>query len=155
MTLQRKRTKPRDSTNAQGESAADSTTQLFAKKRFSKKINYDAIQDLFAAKGHETSNGEVFGDASPFRARSESVQPGTPIYVPAPTFGSSRQGTPAPRRSVSVSASHGAAEAELAAALVRKKKAAAPEEEAEDWRVGLRNGREEDDEEEIYDGQEL
>lgn len=146
---QRKRTKPRDSTNAQGETAADSTTQLFAKKRFSKKINYAAIEDLFADKGQETSNGEVFGDQSPYRARSESVVPGTPIYVPAPTFAGSRQGTPVSRRTASLaptgepSGSSGGF-----AAPTPKKKVVEAAEGNIDWLRDM-NGKGADDEDEV------
>ncbi|KPV75183.1 uncharacterized protein RHOBADRAFT_26487, partial [Rhodotorula graminis WP1] len=43
----RKRTKPRDAETATGLTAADATTKMLEKKKFSKKINYDAIRNLF------------------------------------------------------------------------------------------------------------
>jgi transcription factor IIIB subunit 2 len=45
-SLQRKRKAPRDSSTA-AVSAAESTKQMMKKKQFSRKINYDALGDIF------------------------------------------------------------------------------------------------------------
>ncbi|BGP15753.1 hypothetical protein JCM10213_007952 [Rhodosporidiobolus nylandii] len=105
----RKRTKPRDGTNATGINAADATTKMLEKKKFSKKINYDAIKNLFSgdseagsARGGSTvagSDGEDDDDDEPFigqkygRKEKRKGRRGQPIVTPEPTW---RQGSRAP-----------------------------------------------------------
>ncbi|GAA5942020.1 transcription factor TFIIIB subunit BRF1 [Sporobolomyces koalae] len=100
----RKRTKPKDSANATGTTAADATKLMLEKKKFSKKINYDAIKRLLDKGGSEAgstyagSDDEEGSDAedmligqsygSKRRKRRGISKKGTPIAVPIPTFGS-------------------------------------------------------------------
>ncbi|KAL8293709.1 hypothetical protein RQP46_000410 [Phenoliferia psychrophenolica] len=100
----RKRHKPRDSTTAQGTDAADATKQMFTKKRFSKKINYAAINGLFGG-GKEGEDdgidepilGKAHGAPANARKRGATVDPsiarGKAIAIPMPTF-AKRAGTP-------------------------------------------------------------
>lgn len=113
----RKRNKPKDSSTATGGNAAEAAKTMLSKKRFSKKINYAAIDELFKDVGSNagskpgTPRDQVDDDddsdsdasdedeedgrqaAGGSRSRSRSV--GRPIVIPAPTFGGSRAGTPA------------------------------------------------------------
>jgi len=105
----RKRNKPRDTTTALGTDAADATRQMLAKKRFSKKINYAAINDLFKDKTSERGSTVAGSDVddddddeveeTPLLGKRHGKMMGTVgkrIEVPRPTFGSrSRAGTPA------------------------------------------------------------
>ncbi|GAA6013453.1 hypothetical protein JCM11491_006088 [Sporobolomyces phaffii] len=100
----RKRHRPKDASTATGESAADATKQMLEKKKFSKKINYDAIKSLFNKNGSEAgsayggsddedgSDGEnmLIGGSygSKKKKRRGLAKRGTPINIPAPTFGS-------------------------------------------------------------------
>ncbi|KAK4055952.1 transcription factor TFIIIB subunit brf1 [Microbotryomycetes sp. JL221] len=90
----RKKIKARDSSTPQGVSAADATKQLLTKKRFSKKINYSAIEDLFgrdsAASSMAGSDDENDDPASARSRRSVSVASTVAreaIAIPRPTFG--------------------------------------------------------------------
>ncbi|KAG0660638.1 transcription factor TFIIIB subunit brf1 [Rhodotorula mucilaginosa] len=106
----RKRVKPRDGQNATGITAADATTKMLEKKKFSKKINYDAIKNLFntgdsdagSAYGGDDDDGDGGGgEEAPLigqsygRARKGGRRSriGTPIATPEPTW---RQGSRAP-----------------------------------------------------------
>ncbi|KAI5474454.1 transcription factor TFIIIB complex subunit brf1 [Pseudohyphozyma bogoriensis] len=111
----RKRHKPRDSTTAQGVNAADATKQMLTKKKFSKKINYAAVDSLFSKE--ESVDFEAAGPLLGKTAGTPSrVRRGTPIIVPMPTFSSSRAGTPvAPSRQNSVAPSPSLRRVELAA----------------------------------------
>ncbi|GAA6047005.1 hypothetical protein JCM3770_004147 [Rhodotorula araucariae] len=114
----RKRTKPRDGQNATGLTAADATTKMLEKKKFSKKINYDAIRNLFDAGsdagstyGGRTANGDdedepligrtygPSGGAARKKAQRARSAVGTPIVTPEPTW---RQGSRAPSESPSL-----------------------------------------------------
>lgn len=109
----RKRNKPRDSRTAQGTDAADATRQMLAKKRFSKKINYAAIDELFKDKaserGSERGGGSTVAgsdddddlvEETPLLGKKHGQRMGVVgqrIEVPRPTFGArgrSRTGTP-------------------------------------------------------------
>ncbi|ORY88110.1 hypothetical protein BCR35DRAFT_31816 [Leucosporidium creatinivorum] len=148
----RKRHRPRDSQNAQGTSAADATKQLLTKKRFSKKINYQAIENLFgkgtpassvagssAGSGSEDEDddassqvdapliGLTHGPGKHQRSRggTPNIRKGQAIQVPNPTF--SRGATP--MRSSSVApAAHEDEEEEHEQ----------PEEEEDDWRAVMK-----------------
>ncbi|GAA5895051.1 hypothetical protein JCM8208_000098 [Rhodotorula glutinis] len=124
----RKRTKPRDAETATGLTAADATTKMLEKKKFSKKINYDAIRNLFDAGSDAGSTygggtdagddddepligqryGSRKGKSGRKDKRSASAQGqrgvGTPIVTPEPTW---RQGSRAPSQSPSVASRHG------------------------------------------------
>ncbi|KAK4049043.1 transcription factor TFIIIB subunit brf1 [Microbotryomycetes sp. JL201] len=88
----RKKIKPRDSSTPQGVSAADATKQLLTKKKFSKKINYSAIEDLFgrdsAASSVAGSDDENEDPAQSRSRRSASVssRASQRINYPTPTF---------------------------------------------------------------------
>lgn len=69
---------------------------MLTKRKFSKKINYKAIENLFGDKVE--GEGQLF-DSSP--SRSSSVVPGAPIHIPRNTFSRAGSVTPS-RRSVSV-----------------------------------------------------
>lgn len=115
-SLQRKRTKPRDGANATGLTAADATTKMLEKKKFSKKINYDAIRNLFNASGSDA--GSTYGGAAssvrggadgeedddePFIGQRYGSRAGsrvgTPLVLPEPTW---RQSSRAPSEAPSV-----------------------------------------------------
>ena len=68
------------------------------KKRFSKKINYAAIDNLFRDDKAVEDDAPLLGmRAGPGGKRSKvgtPVRAGTPILMPRPTFGSSRAETP-------------------------------------------------------------
>ncbi|GJN88958.1 hypothetical protein Rhopal_001929-T1 [Rhodotorula paludigena] len=112
----RKRTKPRDGANATGLTAADATTKMLEKKKFSKKINYDAIRNLFKASGSDA--GSTYGGAAssvrggadgeedddePFIGQRYGSRAGsrvgTPLVLPEPTW---RQSSRAPSEAPSV-----------------------------------------------------
>ncbi|GAA6020829.1 hypothetical protein JCM10207_001670 [Rhodosporidiobolus poonsookiae] len=57
----RKKTKPRDGANATAINAADATTKMLEKKKFSKKINYDAIKSLFNPGESDAGSSFSFG----------------------------------------------------------------------------------------------
>lgn len=76
---QRKRHRPRDSQNAQGTSAADATKQLLTKKRFSKKINYQAIENLF---GDESAASSVAGSAAGSDSENEGDDASSQVDAP-------------------------------------------------------------------------
>lgn len=103
MYEQRKRNRPKDASTATGETAADATKQMLEKKKFSKKINYDAIKSLFDKNGSEAGStyagsddddgsdgdnmliGQSYGSKK--RKKKGISKRGTPINIPAPTFG--------------------------------------------------------------------
>ncbi|KDE07061.1 hypothetical protein MVLG_02637 [Microbotryum lychnidis-dioicae p1A1 Lamole] len=116
----RKRNRPRDSATATGANAAEATKQLLTKKRFSKKINYAAVDALFERddddaassvggddrRDDDDDDGILFGQRHGPAKTQRGITPtayrkGTPILTPAPTF-SSRRGTPASNRAGSV-----------------------------------------------------
>ncbi|GAA5968798.1 hypothetical protein JCM11641_000736 [Rhodosporidiobolus odoratus] len=102
---QRKRPKPRDGDNATGINAADATAKMLEKKKYSKKINYEAIASLFDGGGSEA--GSVIGgsdddDEEPFigqkygRKEGRGARKGRPIVTPEPTWrggGRGREGS--------------------------------------------------------------
>ncbi|KAM0752536.1 BRF1-domain-containing protein [Meredithblackwellia eburnea MCA 4105] len=96
----RKRNRPLDSQNAPSTNAAEATKQMLTKKRFSKKINYAAIDGLFG----NAKDDDDDGTDEPLLGRSHGrsgtpVARGKAILIPNPTFsGSSRAGTPARSR---------------------------------------------------------
>ncbi|GAA6027676.1 hypothetical protein JCM8097_007977 [Rhodosporidiobolus ruineniae] len=111
----RKRTKPRDGQTATGINAADATSKMLEKKKFSKKINYDAIKNLFNAGDSES--GSTYGGASSvaggededddepligqrYGRKEKRGRRGGPIVTPEPTWrrsgGGSRAGSEAP-----------------------------------------------------------
>ncbi|GAA5849761.1 hypothetical protein JCM8547_000555 [Rhodosporidiobolus lusitaniae] len=122
----RKRTKPRDGTTATGINAADATSKMLEKKKFSKKINYDAIKNLFNAGDSDAGSTIGGGRAMSSRAgsdgedddedgeddddepfigqrygRKEKRRKRAPIATPEPTWrrnggGGSRAGSEAP-----------------------------------------------------------
>ncbi|BGP47703.1 transcription factor TFIIIB subunit brf1 [Rhodotorula kratochvilovae] len=120
----RKRTKPRDGQNATGLTAADATTKMLEKKKFSKKINYDAIRNLFDAgsdagstyggrtntvNGDEEDEpliGRTYGPSGGARRKDKRARStvGTPIVTPEPTW---RQGSRAPSESPSLASARG------------------------------------------------
>jgi len=63
------KSKPRDSTTARGATPAESVGHLLQKKTFSRKINYDAVKNLF--KGKPTAFVVPF--ASPFSRAIEAL----------------------------------------------------------------------------------
>ncbi|KAM0787378.1 hypothetical protein ACM66B_003464 [Microbotryomycetes sp. NB124-2] len=116
----RKKIKPRDSSTPQGVSAADATKQLLTKKKFSKKINYSAIDGLF---GQDSAAASIAGsdddeeNQDPTRARSRrsasvvsnaSSRARGRIVIPNPTFrrdGGARSRGQTPARSSSIAPS--------------------------------------------------
>lgn len=100
---QRKRNKPKDASTATGTTAADATQKMLEKKKFSKKINYDAIKNLFDKNGSEAGStyagsdeeedggggsNMLLGQEYGSKRRRKASKRGTPIKVPTPTFGS-------------------------------------------------------------------
>ncbi|GAA5885763.1 hypothetical protein JCM6882_007557 [Rhodosporidiobolus microsporus] len=109
----RKKVKPRDGANATGINAADATSKMLEKKKFSKKINYDAIKNLFDA-GSEA--GSTYGgdddDGEPligqrYGRKSRGRHQG-PIVTPEPTW--RRGGSRAPSEAPSVAGGRGGRE---------------------------------------------
>ncbi|BGP07681.1 transcription factor TFIIIB subunit brf1 [Rhodotorula toruloides] len=101
----RKKTKPRDGANPTGLTAADATTKMLEKKKFSKKINYDAIKNLFASGDSDagsTYGGDDDEGDTPLIGQTygrKGSRVGTPIVTPEPTW---RQGSRAPSEAPSV-----------------------------------------------------
>jgi transcription factor IIIB subunit 2 len=108
---QRKRTKPRDGTTATGINAADATSKMLEKKKFSKKINYDAINNLFNAgsdAGSTVGGGSDDDDGEPFIGqrygkKGRKGRMDGPIVTPEPGW---RRGSRAPSEAASVVESH-------------------------------------------------
>ncbi|KAK4704857.1 transcription factor IIIB 90 kDa subunit, partial [Phenoliferia sp. Uapishka_3] len=126
----RKRHRPRDSSTAQGTDAADATKQMLTKKRFSKKINYAAINGLFGTSKEGEDDGidaPILGKAPSGPGNTRGQRTGTPvargtaIQIRMPTF-AARAATPS-------SATRPAAEVVEAAAASAEPESE-PEEEA-------------------------
>lgn len=152
---------------------------MLSKKRFSKKINYAAIDSLFgpskAKRSGNTVDGEddeeeeadeageestprvagadFLADMEGMSNRGRSATPaGTPIRIPRPTFGSSsRAGTPRERSMTpSVRPQPQVSSAPAAQDEVEEEEEPAPvEEEEEAWRKLMNNGRRNENEEEM------
>ena len=58
---QRKRQKPRDGTTAPTGSAAESAKQLMQQKRWSRRINYDVLNNLFPGSKDKPQSGTQIG----------------------------------------------------------------------------------------------
>ncbi|SCV67423.1 BQ2448_5034 [Microbotryum intermedium] len=147
----RKRNRPRDSATATGANAAEATKQLLTKKRFSKKINYAAVDALFERDDDDAASsvggddrrddndddgilfGQRHGPAKTMRGITPTAyRKGTPILTPTPTF-SSRRGTPASSRAGSVPVTPRQLDPEPDAEPEEE----AVEEDANDWRKQL------------------
>ena len=79
--IQRKKQKPRDSSNATASNPAEAAKAMLSKKRFSKKINYAAIDSLFGptkrsgstvdGEDDEEDDASEAGDEPPPRAGAD------------------------------------------------------------------------------------
>lgn len=102
----RKKHVPRDSTTALGTSAGDSTRQMLQKKKFSKNINYAAIEGLFSSGTSDA--GSTYGDgdegAALIGSRSATPTQGGRAGSPWST-GSRMSASPASFRRTSMSPS--------------------------------------------------
>ena len=76
-SLQRKRKAPRDSSTA-AVSAAESTKQMMKKKQFSRKINYDALGDIF--KNEEEIKQATGSRRSRKRGHADEASDGTAFF---------------------------------------------------------------------------
>ncbi|GAA5830840.1 hypothetical protein JCM11251_001094 [Rhodosporidiobolus azoricus] len=106
----RKKVKPRDGANATGINAADATSKMLEKKKFSKKINYDAIKNLFDAgsEAGSTYGGGDDDDDEPLIGQKYGRKRGRhqgPIVTPEPTWRRGRGGSRAPSEAPSVATS--------------------------------------------------
>ncbi|GAA5990827.1 hypothetical protein JCM10908_000036 [Rhodotorula pacifica] len=151
----RKKTKPRDGQNATGVTAADATTKMLEKKKFSKKINYDAIKNLFntgdsdagSAYGGDDDDEEeapLIGQSYGRTRKTGRSRIGTPIATPEPTW---RQGSRAPSETPSRLGRHAhvANGAEEDGDEDDHVEPAAEPEDDNDWRSQLQTHAQEDD----------
>lgn len=79
---QRRKVKPRDASNAHGATAAESVRNLIKKNpKYSKRINYDALKDLFVDSGDGVPNLDEKDDSQLYHFDDKDDEISAPMVI--------------------------------------------------------------------------